>query len=353
MRLAIDAMGSDHGHEPIVEGVIEYLHRDNDKDTTVVMVGDEAVLRNSLSHRGVDWRNGRVEIVHASQVMEMCDKVSDLREKRDSSIIKLVEVVKSGRADSMVALGNTAAAVAAAVIGLGLLHGVRRAGIAVPLPTRGDHPCVVIDMGANTVAKARHLRDYAIMASIYCEKVLGVSRPRLGLLNVGEERGKGNDLLREAFRLLEKAPVNFIGNVEGGDIYAGTCDVIVCDGFIGNVVLKVSEELAATVAHWMREAFRSSWQTRLGAMLACRAFRILRKRISYDQYGGAPLLGVDGICIIGHGKSNAEAVYNALRVAKESVNVGLNRLIREDLAKVGEITESESAAANLTTAHGG
>ncbi|MCX7933887.1 MAG: phosphate acyltransferase PlsX [Planctomycetota bacterium] len=345
MRLAIDAMGSDRGHEPIVAGVAEYLRRE--PDVTVIMVGDEAVLKEDLRRRGVDPRPGRVEIVHASQVMEMHDKVADLREKRDSSIMRLVEVLKSGQADAMVALGNTAAAVAASVIGLGLLQGVRRAGIAVPLPTRGGHPCVVIDMGANTVAKARHLRDYAIMASIYCEKVLGTVRPRVGLLNVGEERGKGNDLLREAFLMLEKAPINFLGNVEGDDIYAGTCDVIVCDGFIGNVVLKVSEELAATVAHWMRDAFRSSWQTRLGAMLAYGAFRILRKRISYDQYGGAPLLGVNGICIIGHGKSNAEAVYNALRVAKESVTVGLNRLIREELARVADLVESESAAANL------
>ncbi len=344
MRLAIDAMGSDRGHDPIVEGVVEYLRRT--QDVSVVMVGDEAVLRDALRRRGVDLRQSRVEIVHASQVMEMHDKVSELREKRDSSIMKLVEVVKDGQADAMVALGNTAAAVAATVIGVGLLQGVRRAGIAVPLPTRGGNPCVVIDMGANTVIKARHLRDYAIMASIYCERVLGTSRPRVGLLNVGEERGKGNNLLREAFQMLEKAPINFLGNVEGNDIYAGTCDVVVCDGFIGNVVLKVSEELAATVAQWMREAFRSSWQTRLGAMLAYGAFRILRKRISYDQYGGAPLLGVNGICIIGHGKSNAEAVYNALRVARESVTVGLNCLIREELAKVGNLVESESAAIN-------
>jgi len=332
MRLAIDAMGNDRGCAPIVEGVAEYLSAD--PDSTLILVGNAERIRPELARVGLQERSGRLEIVHASQVMEMDDKVAGLREKKDSSIMRLVLEAKEGRADAVVALGNTAAAVAAATIGLGLVPGVRRAGIAAPLPTRTGQPCVVIDMGANTAVKARHLRDYGVMASIYAAKVLHVREPRVGLLNVGEERGKGNALLREAFELLEQAPLRFVGNVEGGDIYAGTCDVVVCDGFIGNVVLKVSEELAATVAHWMKEAFRSSWLTQAGALLARGAFRILKKKISYDQYGGAPLLGVNGICIIGHGRSNPFAVRSALRVARESAAAGINRLIRDDLGKV-------------------
>lgn len=323
IRLAIDAMGNDQGPRPIVEGVASWVSQDT--ETTVLLVGNREKVLPLLSTYGIEG-HPRVELLHAEQVMEMHDKVSDLREKRDSSIMRLVEAVKEGKAEAMVALGNTAAAVGATTIGLRLLPGIRRPGIAVPMPTQKG-VCVVIDMGANTAAKPQHLRDYGVMASIYAEKVLHVANPRVGLLNVGEEEGKGNEMLRESFALLEKAPIRFIGNVEGGDIFNGHCDVVVCDGFVGNVVLKASESLAKTVADWMKEAFRYSLLTKLGALLSRQAFAILKKRISYETYGGAPLLGVNGICIIGHGRSSPLAVFNALRVAKESIVVGLNRLI--------------------------
>jgi len=344
MRVAIDAMGNDQGPLPIVEGVGAYLRHDT--ETTVILVGERDALRRAL----IQTRLGEtphLQLVHASQVMEMQDKVSALREKRDSSIVRVVQEVKEGRADAMVALGNTAAAVGATCIGLRNLHGVHRPGIALPLPTRQrNRPCVLIDMGANTAAKPEHLVDYAVMASIYSEQILHVREPRVGLLNVGEERGKGNEALREAFEMLEEAPLNFIGNVEGRDIYAGTCDVVVTDGFTGNVVLKVSEELASTLSEWTKEAFHMSWMTKLAGWLATPAFRALRQRTSYDRYGGAPLLGVNGICIIGHGRSNSTAVFNALRVAKECAVRGVNRRIQERLAQMQPATDETAGPEN-------
>ncbi len=325
MRLAIDAMGNDQGCDPILKGVADFL-REN-ADTQIVLVGDEARLVSGLKRVGLE-ANAALEIVHASQVVEMGDKLADLREKKDSSIMRLVEVVKDGRAEAMVALGNTMATVAATTLKLRTLKGVRRPGIAVPMPARHG-ACVVIDMGANTACKPDHLLDYGVMASLYAEKVLRIASPRVGLLNVGEEHGKGNVMLRTAFSLLEKAPINFIGNIEGGSVFDGTCDVVVCDGFVGNVLLKASEELAATVTDWLRKALTSSLRCRLGAWLAKPAFGILKRHISYATYGGAPLLGINGICIIGHGRSSAFAVNNALRVAKESIAVGLNRMINE------------------------
>ncbi len=330
MRVAIDAMGNDQGPLPIVQGVGAYLRHDT--ETTVILIGDHDRLQHTLRETRLG-ETPHLKIVHASQVMEMHEKVSALREKRDSSIVRLVQEVKEGRADAMVALGNTAAAVGATCMGLRNLPGVRRPGIALPLPTRNpDRPCILIDMGANTVAKPEHLAGYAIMAAIYSEQILHTTDPRIGLLNVGEERGKGNEQLREAFEMLEQAPLNFVGNVEGGDIFAGTCDVVVCDGFIGNVVLKVAEELASTMSQWTREAIMSSPVTKLGGWLAKPAFDSLKQRTNYDRYGGAPLLGVNGICIIGHGRSNATAVFNALRVAKECAARGINKLIQDKLA---------------------
>jgi len=340
IRLAIDAMGNDNGPPPVIRGVRDFLAVD--KDTTVVLVGDRARLEPAIAAEGIPW-SPRIELVHASQVMEMGDKVSGLREKRDSSIMRLAAEVKEGRADAMVALGNTAAAVGAATIMLRLLHGVRRPGIAVPVPTRvPGRPCVVLDMGANTVCKPSHLLAYGVMASLYAERVLGIENPRVGLLNVGEERGKGNEALREAFQLLESAPVNFVGNVEGTDIFSGTCDVAVCDGFLGNVVLKAIEGMAGAMGCWLKESLTSSWRSRLGAWLAGGALREMKRRGDYAAYGGAPLLGVNGVCIIGHGRSTSEAVMNALRVARESVRERVNERIRDSLAAFSSLHDTAS-----------
>ncbi len=332
MRIAIDAMGNDNGPIPIVQGIKQFLAED--QDTTVVMVGDRDRVSQAMIEQGIGLSK-RLELVHASQVMEMEDKVADLREKRDSSIMRLVTELKEGRVDAMVALGNTAAAVGAATIGLKLIPGVRRPGIAIAMPTRNHkRPCVVIDMGANTACKPSHLVNYGIMASIYSNKVLGLTQPRVGLLNVGEERGKGNEGLREAFELLEQAPINFIGNVEGGDIFSGDCDVVVCDGFIGNAVLKASETLASTMSMWIKDAMLATWYTKIAALLLQGQMLKVKKRLDYAAYGGAPLLGVNGVCLIGHGRSKAPAVASALRTARESVAMQVNRQIREHIERM-------------------
>ena len=331
MRLAIDAMGNDNGPAPIVRGVRMFLAED--RDSVVVMVGDKDRVTRAMIDEGMGLSK-RLELVHASQVMEMEDKVSDLREKRDSSIMRLVMELKERRVDAMVALGNTAAAVGAATIGLKLIPGVRRPGIAIAMPTRADHPCVVIDMGANTACKPSHLAAYGVMASIYANKLFGIPQPRVGLLNVGEERSKGNEALREAFALLEEAPVNFVGNIEGGDIFSGVCDVVVCDGFIGNVVLKAAETLSSTISGWIREALQSSWHAKLAALTLQRELQQVKRRLDYAAYGGAPLLGVNGICLIGHGRSRAPAVASALRSARESVNTRINAIIREKIERM-------------------
>jgi glycerol-3-phosphate acyltransferase PlsX len=334
MRIGIDAMGNDNGPAPIVQGIRMFL--EEERDATVVMVGDRDKVSQAMIAEGMGLSK-KLELVHASQVMEMEDKVADLREKRDSSIMRLVGELKERRIDGMVALGNTAAAVGAATIGLKLIPGVRRPGIAIPMPTRNHgRPCVVIDMGANTMCKPIHLVSYGIMASIYSAKVLGISQPRVGLLNVGEERSKGNEVLREAFELLEQAPINFIGNVEGGDIFNGVCDVVVCDGFIGNVVLKAAENLSKTMTGWIKEAILATWYTKVAGLLLKGELQKMKNRLDYAAYGGAHLLGVNGVCLIGHGRSNAKAVASALRTAMASVRVDVNALIRRDVERMRE-----------------
>ena len=342
MRLAIDAMGNDHGAPPVLEGVARFVAEH--PGDIVLLVGDPGRLEPLLASWPREGRD-RVEIVAARQVIEMDEKVDTLRTKRDSSVVRLVETVAGGRADAMIALGNTAAAVGAATIGMRMLPGVRRPGIAVPMPTRAGTPCVAIDMGANTAARPEHLAAYGVMASVYAERVLKRSNPRVGLLNVGAERGKGNDELRGAFALLESSPVNFIGNVEGNDIFRGSCDVVVCDGFVGNAVLKAAEELAGAVSEWVREALTASWVARIGALLARRSLAEVKRRVDYAAYGGAPLLGVRGICVIGHGRSSPDAVYSALRFAGEAARQEINKAIGEGMEALRAARCSPAAAA--------
>ena len=346
MRLAIDAMGNDNGPAPIVQGIKMFL--EEDADSTVVMVGDRDRVTQAMIDEGIGLSK-RLELVHATQVMEMEDKVADLREKRDSSIMRLVGELKEKRVDAMVALGNTAAAVGAATIGLKLIPGVRRPGIAIVMPTRNPRrPCVVIDMGANTACKPAHLATYGVMASIYSSQVLGLTQPRVGLLNVGEERSKGNEILREAYALLEEAPLNFIGNVEGGDIFSGACDVVVCDGFIGNAVLKASETLASTMSGWIKQAMLATWYTKLAALLLQGQMLKVKKRLDYAAYGGAPLLGVNGVCLIGHGRSQAPAVASALRTARESVKMQVNAMIRDRIESMRQSVRLKAISGDET-----
>ncbi|MHC4870788.1 MAG: phosphate acyltransferase PlsX [Planctomycetota bacterium] len=327
MRLAIDAMGTDNGHMTILQGVKEYLASDSENE--VLVVGREDDLSAGLDRLGISGHR-QIKIINSSQIIEMEDKIGALREKKDSSIARLVRLVKEGEADSMVALGNTMAAVACSRLGLGHLPGIHRAGIAVPMPSRYG-ACVVIDMGANVNVKPKHLYTYGVMASAYSELVLGTEKPKVGLLNVGEEDVKGTEVQKEAFAMLKDAPINFVGNVEGSGVFNGECDVVVCDGFVGNVILKSSEAIATAFADILKDALTENIVTKVGALLSRSAFKTIKKKANYDQYGGAPLLGVNGICIIGHGKSNATAVMNALRVARDSVACQLNRHIQETI----------------------
>ncbi len=345
MRLAIDAMGNDRGCAPIVLGVNEWLK--DFEDATVVMVGDRDKLLPAMKKAGLPEDHPRIEIVHCTQVVEMGDKFEAIKEKKDSSIIKLVETVRSGNADAMIALGNTTAAVGAATLGLRHIKGVKRSGIAVTIPSGLDSFCMVCDMGANINCKPKHLADYGIMCSVYSQKIFGVKEPRVGILNVGEERGKGNAVVNEAFELLEKAPVNFIGNVEGRDMWNGSCDVIVCDGFVGNAMLKCSEGVVKAMSGWLRHGIMTGGLfSKIGGFLAKKGFNYARERGAPDTYGGMPLLGINGICLIGHGSSKARGVYNALKNARLCVRADLISLIAEQTAilhdKMDQDEESEN-----------
>ena len=257
---------------------------------------------------------------------------TSIRKKKDSSMTVCVELVKSGGADAMMSAGNTGAVVCAAVFKLGLLPGVERPGIAIVFPTLKG-PGMIIDAGANIDPKPQHLLQYGLMADAYSKKILGKENPTIGLLNIGEEENKGTDFVKETHKLLNESRINFIGNVEGRDIWNGRSDVIVCDGFLGNVVLKVSESVAFTIVEFLKTELKKSFMARLSVLLAKSAFKAFKNKIDYAEYGGAPLLGVNGAVIISHGSSNKKAIKNAIRVAAEFKEKDVNRLIMEEIEK--------------------
>jgi glycerol-3-phosphate acyltransferase PlsX len=256
-----------------------------------------------------------------------------VRSKRDSSMRVGLRLVREGEAAAFVTAGNTGAAMATAKMVLGTLPGVDRPGLAAVFPTAAGTAAILVDVGANVDSKPHNLQQFAIMGEIYSRVILGTPRPRVGLLSIGEEESKGNELTRDAFKLLKELPLNFVGNVEGRDLYNGKLDVIVCDGFVGNVALKISEGMVETVRYMLKESLRSTITRQVGFLLARRAFDDFKKRLDYSEYGGAPLLGVKGVCIVSHGSSNANAIKNALRVAAESATTNINRKIEEELSR--------------------
>lgn len=322
MKIAVDGMGGDRAPGVVVDGAVMAAR---DLPVDVVLIGDEAILTRELArHHGVP---STLTIQHASEAIGMDEPPAlSVRKKRDSSIVVMVELAKAGRVDAIVSAGNTGAVVCATTLGLRLLEGIERPGIAIVLPTLTSNS-LLIDVGATIDPKPEHLLQFGLMGSVYSKAVLGKSRPTVGLLNVGEEETKGTDAIKGAFRLLEHAPLNFIGNVEGRDIYTGKCDVIVCDGFVGNITLKVSESMAKVIAQLLKRELRRNVLTKMGAFLSLSAFKSLRKKMDYAEYGGAPLLGVDGTCIISHGASSARAIRNAIRVAASSVTERVNQAI--------------------------
>jgi phosphate acyltransferase len=333
VKIAVDAMGGDHGPAVVVEGAVAAVR---EFGASVVLVGDTSSIERELARLGAPATG--VEVRHASQVVGMGESPSQaLRRKRDSSLRIAAELVRDGDASAFVSAGNTGAAMAVAMFVVGVLRGVDRPAIAAVLPNLHRFT-ILLDVGANVDPKPWHLFQFAIMGHVYARDILGIEKPRVGLLSVGEEEGKGNELTKEAYDQLKDSSLHFIGNVEGRDIYNGHCDVIVADGFTGNVALKISESLAEMVGAMMREELMRDVRSKLGAALARPAFDRFRKRVDYAEMGGAPLLGIDGAAIICHGASPVKAIKNAVRVAGEWAKAGLNDHIRAALEN--EITRN-------------
>ncbi len=324
IRIALDAMGSDNSPQADVEGAVLAAR---EFEYELVLVGKGDLIEKELER--YKPRPKSISICHASDVIGMQEQpVLSVRRKKDSSIVVLANLAKEKKVDAIVSAGNTGAVVCAATLKCRLLPGIERAGIGVVMPTlKGT--TLMIDAGANIDAKPRHLLQYAIMGSAYSKYILNNKSPRVGLLNVGEEESKGTGFLKEAYGLLELSGLNFIGNVEGKDIFLGDCDVIVCDGLVGNVALKVSESASHAIIELFKRAFKSSVLSRFAGLLGKTAFYSLKRKMDYAEYGGAPLLGINGICIICHGSSSAKAVKNAIRVAGEEVIKNVNQHIVE------------------------
>jgi glycerol-3-phosphate acyltransferase PlsX len=335
LTIAVDAMGGDHAPTSEVEGAVEAVKT---TDVKVLLVGQEEVVRPRLE-KIEGYRDLPIEIVHASERITMADSAAKaVRTKRDSSMRVASRLVRDGCAQAMVSAGNTGAVMATAKMTQGVVPGVKRPALVGIFPTMLQKPVVLVDVGANVDCDPQTLGQFAVMAEIYSRKVLHTTNPRVGILSIGEEEHKGNDLTRETIPVLKSLNLNFIGNVEGRDIYGGEVDVIVCDGFIGNVALKVSEGLVDMFKKLLRESLEATIAGKIGYALSKSAFSEFRKRLDYSEYGGAPLLGVRGGCIICHGRSNPNAIKNAIRVAAEfsagKVNEGIEEVLR--LSKAGD-----------------
>lgn len=340
VHIAVDAMGGDFAPQAIVTGAFQAAVNHG---VPILLVGQRSVLEEKLGRLGD--HKGLVEIVHAGEVVEMDEPaITPLRKKRDSSIRVCGELVKQGRAQAMTTAGNTGAAMIVAKMVVGAIKGVDRPALAAVLPNP-QGSTVLLDVGANVASKAAHLRQFAVMGYFYAQEILGTSSPRVGLMSVGEEEGKGTDLTRQVFQEMKSTGFNFIGNVEGGDVFNGSVDVVVCDGFVGNVILKSAEGLAAAVASMMREELARSWSSRLGYLLAKPAFAGFRRRVDYREYGAAPLLGVEGGCFIGHGRSNPKAIRNSILRAVEFCEADLHIRLRDKVADLHDREERLSRSA--------
>ncbi|HBX22393.1 MAG TPA: phosphate acyltransferase PlsX [Desulfotomaculum sp.] len=321
MKIALDAMGGDHAPGEIVRGAWETCRYNGLK---VIMVGDRDILQREIDLLGPC---DGLEIVHAPEVISMHEApAAAVRRKKNSSVVMAADLVRSGEAVAMVSAGSTGATMAAALLRLGRIKGIDRPAIASVLPTEKG-ATILLDVGANVDCKAKNLLQFAIMGALYARKVLGIEKPRVGLLNVGEESTKGNELTQEAYPLFMNNDINFCGNIEGRDIFTGTMDVVVCDGFVGNVVLKTSEGLAKVLMSMVKSEMQHSNLAKIGAILALPSLKNLKKRLDYSEYGGAPLLGINGVAIVCHGSSQAQAIRNALSSAKESVDTDLIKSI--------------------------
>jgi glycerol-3-phosphate acyltransferase PlsX len=330
-------MGSDRAPRPEIEGAIQAARRFG---IAVTLVGPGERLKAELSRYSAS-ASLPISIVHASEVITMDDKaVQAVRSKRDSSMRVGLRLVREAKASAFITAGNTGAAMATAKMVLGGLPGVDRPALVAVMPTAIGSVCTLLDVGANVDCKPHNLEQFAVMGDIYFRSMFGVEKPRVGLLSIGEEEVKGNELTRDAFALLKQLPIHFVGNVEGRDLYGGTVDVVVADGFVGNVALKTSEGVAHLVRHVLKESLAATVTSQVGALLSRSAFADFKKRLDHTEYGGAPLLGVKGACFITHGSSNANAIKNAIRVAAEFVQRQIPQSIERELAALHSQAET-------------
>jgi len=342
-RIALDAMGGDHAPSEVVKGA---LLAAAEFPVEIILVGQEDVVRRELTAAATGPIPRNMDVFDAREVVTMEDTaLAPLRRKRNSSVRVCANLVAEGRAQAFVSAGNTGATWTSARAVMGMIEGVSRPALATVVPSLKGHT-LLLDVGANVDAKPNHLREFAVMGHFYAQMLFGMEAPRVGLLSIGEEEGKGNELTKETFRVLKETGLNFIGNAEGRDVYNGNADVVVCDGFIGNVVLKASEALGEFVSTTLKEELTRSWKRKIGAILARSAFDGLKKRMDYSEYGGAPLLGVKGGCIVCHGRSNAKAIKNAIRVAR---NFAINHIDEKIGTKVNDLHKREHASSVLAT----
>ncbi len=332
MKIVVDAMGGDYAPGVVVKGAIEAVKEY--PNIEIVLVGDEEKIKSRL--REFKYSGSSILIHPAKEVIGMCESAAtSIRRKRNSSIVVGLSLVKEGKAEAFFSAGNTGAVVCAGTLGLGLLPGIERPGIAIVTPTlRGIS--LIIDVGANIDPKPTQLLQYGIMADAYFRYILNRDNPSVGLLNIGEEESKGTEFVKEVRELLEKSNLNFIGNIEGKDLFSGKSDIILCDGFLGNVALKVTESVVETMQAFLKRHLLSNPLGKLGLLFLKPSFMRFRKEMDYAEYGGAPLLGVNGVVIIGHGRSNVKAIKNAIRVAKEEIERKFNEKILEALGKTCE-----------------
>jgi len=327
MRIGLDAMGGDNAPECTVSGAVMAAE---EFGYEVTLIGDEHIIKKEL--RDIEYPKDKIKTIHATQVIGMDEPAAlSVRKKRDASIVKGLEFLKKGAFDAFVSAGNTGAVVCAATLSLRLLPGVDRPGIGIVLPTLGKST-FVIDVGANIDPKPLHFLQYGIMGDAYAKRILGRPNPTIGLLNIGEESSKGTGCIREAHMMLSESKLDFIGNVEPKEVYEGKADVVVCDGFVGNVFLKVTEGFAGGAGELIRRELRkSNFIVKFGVLLALPAFKALKKEIDSSEYGGAPLMGVDGSVIISHGSANDVAIKNSIRAAADAISQKMNTHIVEEL----------------------
>ena len=329
MKIIIDAMGGDYAPDVVIEGSVAAV---KEYGVDIILTGDESRIKDLLAKR--HYTGDKIAIHHTTEVIEMSEPAAvSVRKKKNSSISVGLSLLKENGGGAFFSAGNTGAVVCAATLTLGLLPGVERPGIAIAYPTLKEIS-LMVDIGANIDAKPLHILQYAAMADAYSRLVLSKAKPTIGLLNIGEEATKGTDFVKETYNLLSQSNINFIGNIEGKDLFTGKCDIVLCDGFVGNIALKVSEGVATLIYGLLKREFTATVMSTMAAFLLRGNFKRLKKSMDYSEYGGAPLLGVNGIVIIGHGRSSSKAIKNAIRVAKEEVERNVNAGMVEALSKL-------------------